>query len=121
MNALTMRLARAGDGLVRHVPTALTAAPAKRTRKPRPAPDPIRTNGDTAAEELRLLVERAETITEEIKGAQDDLADVIAEARGRGYDPKAIRKILEIRRKAKEQHLEEQAILETYCVALGML
>ncbi|MBB3586875.1 uncharacterized protein (UPF0335 family) [Sphingomonas sp. BK481] len=122
MTMMTMRTVRDAGGMVRHMPTPFqpTAATTK-GRKKRVVPDPIQTNGETAAEELRLLVERAERIVEEIKGAQDDLKDVIAEAKSRGYDGKALRKIMAIRLKAKEEFQEEEAILETYLQALGMI
>ena len=77
--------------------------------------------GSVAADELRLLIERAERLEEEKKGIADDISDVMAEAKGRGYDPKAIRKILAIRKKKKEEYQEEQAILEVYLQALGMI
>lgn len=73
-----------------------------------------------AADELRLLIERAERLEEEKRGLADDIKDVMAEAKSRGYDPKAIRKILAIRRKKREEYQEEEAILETYLQALGM-
>jgi len=77
--------------------------------------------GAVAADELRLLIERAERLEEEKKGIADDIKDVMAEAKGRGYDPKAIRKILSIRKKKKEEYQEEEAILEVYMQALGMI
>lgn len=77
--------------------------------------------GAVAADELRLLIERAERLEEEKKGIADDIADVMAEAKGRGYDPKAIRKILAIRKKKKDEYQEEEAILEVYLQALGMI
>ncbi|MCU6454646.1 uncharacterized protein (UPF0335 family) [Sphingomonas insulae] len=77
--------------------------------------------GQVAADELRLLIERAERLEEEKKGITDDIKDVMAEAKGRGYDPKAIRKILSIRKKKKEEYQEEEAILEVYMQALGMI
>jgi uncharacterized protein (UPF0335 family) len=77
--------------------------------------------GQVAADELRLLIERAERLEEEKKGISDDIKDVMAEAKGRGYDPKAIRKILSIRKKKKEEYQEEEAILEVYMQALGMI
>ncbi len=77
--------------------------------------------GAVAADELRLLIERAERLEEEKKGIADDISDVMAEAKGRGYDPKAIRKILAIRKKKKEEYQEEEAILEVYLQALGMI
>jgi uncharacterized protein (UPF0335 family) len=77
--------------------------------------------GQIAADELRLLIERAERLEEEKKGIADDIKDVMAEAKGRGYEPKAIREILKVRRKKKEEYQEEQAILEVYMQALGMI
>ena len=77
--------------------------------------------GQVAADDLRLLIERAERLEEEKKGIADDIKDVMAEAKGRGYDPKAIRKILSIRKKKKEEYQEEEAILEVYMQALGMI
>lgn len=77
--------------------------------------------GRVAADELRLLIERAERLEEEKKGIQDDLKDVFGEAKSRGYDPKAIRKILSIRKMKKEEYQEADAILTTYLEALGMI
>jgi uncharacterized protein (UPF0335 family) len=99
---MTMRSVRDPGGTVRHVPTFSPAKPAPRGKKARHVPDPIKTKGDEAAEELRQIVERAERVQEEVKAAQDDLADVFAEAKGRGYDPKAVRRIMAIRRKKRE-------------------
>jgi uncharacterized protein (UPF0335 family) len=77
--------------------------------------------GHVAADELRLLIERAERLEEEKKGISDDIKDVMAEAKSRGYDSKAIKKIMAIRKKKKEEYQEEEAILETYMHALGMI
>ena len=77
--------------------------------------------GRVAADELRLLIERAERLEEEKKGISDDIKDVMAEAKSRGCDTKAIRKILAIRKKKKDEYQEEEMILETYLQALGML
>lgn len=76
--------------------------------------------GQVAADELRLLIERAERLEEEKRGIADDIKDVMGEAKSRGYDTKAIRKILVIRKKKKDEYQEEEAILETYLHALGM-
>lgn len=78
-------------------------------------------NGHVAADELRLLVERAERLEEEKKGIQDDIKDVMSEAKSRGYSPKAIRQIMAIRKKKREEFQEEQSILEVYMQALGMI
>ena len=77
--------------------------------------------GTVAADELRLLIERAERLEEEKKGIADDIKDVMSEAKARGFDTKAIRKIMQIRKKRKEDFQEEEAILETYMAALGMI
>ena len=77
--------------------------------------------GHVAADELRLLIERAERLEEEKRGLMDDIKDVFAEAKGRGYDPKAMKKIMAIRKKKKEEYQEEESILETYMQALGMI
>jgi uncharacterized protein (UPF0335 family) len=76
--------------------------------------------GVVAADELRLLVERIERLEEEKKAIADDVKDVFGEAKSRGYDTKAIRKIVQIRKKKKEEFQEEEAILDTYMAALGM-
>ena len=73
------------------------------------------------ADELRLLIERAERLEEEKKGISDDIMDVFAEAKARGFDKKAVRKILLIRKKKREEYQEEEAILEVYMKALGMI
>jgi uncharacterized protein (UPF0335 family) len=77
--------------------------------------------GHVAADELRLLIERAERLEEEKKGIQDDIKDVFSEGKSRGYDPKAMRKIMAIRKKKREEYQEEEAILEIYMQALGMV
>ena len=77
--------------------------------------------GSVAADELRRLIERAERLEEEKKGIADDIKDVMVEAKSRGYDTKAIRKIMAIRKKKKEEYQEEETILETYMTALGMI
>lgn len=77
--------------------------------------------GQVAAEELRLLIERAERLEEEKKGIGEDIKDVFAEAKGRGYDPKTIRRIMAIRKKKREEFQEEESLLETYMQAMGML
>ena len=79
------------------------------------------TTGNVTADELRLLIERAERLEEEKKGISDDIKDVFAEAKARGYEPKAIREIIKIRKKKREEYQEEQAILEVYQKARGMI
>lgn len=76
---------------------------------------------NVTADELRLLIERVERLTEESQGIRDDIKDVFAESKARGFDVKAMKKIIAIRKKNREQYQEEEAILETYMQALGML
>jgi uncharacterized protein (UPF0335 family) len=73
-----------------------------------------------AADELRLLIERAERLEEEKKGIADDIKDVFGEAKSRGFDVKALKKIMSIRKRNKEEVQTEAAIVQTYMDALGM-
>ncbi|GGD39637.1 UPF0335 protein R02793 [Croceicoccus pelagius] len=76
---------------------------------------------NVTADELRLLIERAERLEEEKKGIAEDIKDVFAEAKARGFDVKAMRKIMRIRKQKKEDFEHEEAVLETYMAALGMI
>ncbi|WP_075215169.1 DUF2312 domain-containing protein [Mongoliimonas terrestris] len=73
-----------------------------------------------AADELKQFIERIERLEEEKKAIADDVRDVYAEAKGRGYDVKAIRAIVRLRAKEPHEREEEEAILELYKSALGM-
>jgi uncharacterized protein (UPF0335 family) len=73
-----------------------------------------------AAEELKQFIERIERLEEEKKAISDDIRDVFAEAKGRGFDVKAIRAIVRLRAKEPQEREEEEAILELYKSALGM-
>lgn len=75
---------------------------------------------NVAASELRQFIERIERLEEEKQTIVDDIKDVMGEAKGRGYDTKAIRTILRLRKKDRDERLEEEAILQTYMAALGM-
>lgn len=122
MNMLTtMRTVRGAGGEIRHVPTPYIPPARGAKAKKRHVPDPIKTNGETTAEELRLLLERMERLYEEKRGISDDIKDVLAEAKGRGFDATALNKLLKIRQKKKEEFQEEEAILELYMQTLGML
>ncbi|MER2535705.1 MAG: DUF2312 domain-containing protein [Rhizobiaceae bacterium] len=73
-----------------------------------------------AAGELRQLIERIERLEEDKQAIADDIKDVMAEAKGRGYDTKAIRAIVRLRKKDANERQEEEAILDLYKAALGM-
>jgi uncharacterized protein (UPF0335 family) len=74
-----------------------------------------------AAEELKQFVERIERLEEEKAGISGDIKEVMAELKGRGFDVKAVRSIIRLRKKDKEERQEEEAILELYMQALGMV
>jgi len=74
-----------------------------------------------AKDQLKSFVERIERLEEEKKATQDDIRDVYAEAKGNGYDVKALRKVVALRKQDPDQRQEEQAVLETYLHALGMV
>ena len=78
------------------------------------------TDTGVAADELRQFVERIERLEEEKAGIAGDIKEVFAEMKGRGFDTKAIRSILRIRKKDHSERQEEEAILELYMQALGM-
>lgn len=73
-----------------------------------------------AADELRLLIERVERLSEEKQGLADDIKDVFAEAKARGYDTKTMRKIIALRKMETHDRQEAEALLATYMAALGM-
>ena len=76
--------------------------------------------GSVAADELRLLIERIERLEEEKKGIADDVRDVYAEAKARGYDTKTMRAVVRLRKLETHQRQEMDALLETYRAALGL-
>lgn len=76
--------------------------------------------GNVAADELRLLIERIERLEEEKKAIADDVKDVYAEAKARGYDTKTMRAIVRLRKMEKHARDEAEALLETYKAALGL-
>ncbi|MGO7864947.1 DUF2312 domain-containing protein [Rhizobium ruizarguesonis] len=83
--------------------------------------DDIETNTQSvAAAELRAFIERIERLEEEKQTIADDIKDVFGEAKGRGYDTKAMKTILRLRKKDANERLEEESILQTYMAALGM-
>jgi len=75
---------------------------------------------DVTAEELRQFIERVEHLEAEKKDIAEQIKEVMAEAKGRGYDTKVMRKLIARRKRDRDEQAEEDAILELYMEALGM-
>jgi len=77
--------------------------------------------GKSTHAQLKSVVERIERLEEEKKALAGDIKDVYAEAKANGFDTKALRKVIQLRKQDASQRTEEEAILATYMAALGML
>ncbi|MCA9340414.1 MAG: DUF2312 domain-containing protein [Candidatus Saccharibacteria bacterium] len=78
-------------------------------------------NSQIAGEHLRQLIERIERLEEEKAGIGADIREVYAEAKGHGFDPKIMRKIIAIRKKDAADVEEENMLIDVYKAALGMI
>ena len=74
-----------------------------------------------AKDQLKAFVERVERLEEEKKAIADDIRDVYAEAKGNGFDIKTLRVVVRLRKQDINERKEQEALLETYLHALGML
>ena len=74
-----------------------------------------------ARDQLRSIVERIERLEEEKKSIADDIKDVYAEAKANGFDTKALRRIVSLRKQDMNERMEQEAVLDVYMAALGML
>jgi len=72
-------------------------------------------------DQLKAFIERVERLEEEKKAISDDIRDVYAEAKANGYDVKALRVIVRMRKQDADERREHETILETYMHALGMI
>jgi uncharacterized protein (UPF0335 family) len=72
-------------------------------------------------EQLKSVVERIERLEEEKKSISDDIRDVYTESKGNGFDIKALRTIVRLRKLSPDDRAQQDAVLETYKQALGML
>lgn len=70
--------------------------------------------------ELRQFIERVERLEEEKAEAAEQIKEVFAEIKGRGFDVKAIRQILRLRKQDPDDIAEQEAVLEMYKAAIGM-
>ena len=82
--------------------------------------DEAREQYRVTAGELRQFVERYERLEAERKDLGEQMKDVMAEARARGYDVKVLKKLIALRKRDSSEVSEEEAILELYKSALGM-
>jgi uncharacterized protein (UPF0335 family) len=78
------------------------------------------TNYRVTADELRQFIERIERLDSEKKDLAEQQKEVLAEAKGRGYDTKIMRKVIALRKRDSDDIAEEEAVLEMYKEALGM-
>ena len=74
-----------------------------------------------AKDQLKSIIERVERLEEDKKAISDDIKDVYSEAKGNGFDVKALRRIVSLRKQDPDKRAEQEAILDTYMHALGML
>ena len=77
-------------------------------------------NYAVTADELRQFIERYEQLEAEKKAIADQLKEVMAEAKGRGYDTRVMRKVIALRKRKPDEIAEEEAVLDMYKAALGM-
>lgn len=78
-------------------------------------------HNSVAGDHLKALVARIEHLEEEKAAVASDIKDIYAEAKGNGYDTKALRTVVRLRKQDKDERAEQEAILETYLHALGMI
>jgi uncharacterized protein (UPF0335 family) len=78
-------------------------------------------SGGVAADQLRSIVERIERLEEEKAALANDIKEVFAEAKGNGFDTKTLRQVIRIRKQDKAERQEQEAVLELYLHALGMI
>lgn len=72
-----------------------------------------------AAEQLKTIIDRVERVEEDMAGLKEDRKEIYAEAKGNGYDVKAIRKIVRLRKQDRAKRQEEEAVLDLYLSAIG--
>ena len=78
-------------------------------------------SANVSAEQLKLFIERIETLEEEKRGIADDIKDTYAEAKANGYDVKTMRKVIALRRMDPADRAEAETLLDVYKHALGMV
>ncbi len=84
-------------------------------------PDVIENLGGNSQTVLRNFIERIERLDEEKRSLASDIRDIFAEAKSQGFDAKAMRKVIALRRLDSNERREQQTMLDVYMHALGML
>lgn len=74
-----------------------------------------------ARDQLRSFIDRIERLETEKKTISDDIKDVYGEAKGTGFDTPTLRKVIALRKQDRDERMEQEAILDTYLFALGMI
>lgn len=74
-----------------------------------------------AKDQIKSIIERVERLEEDKAAISSDIKDVYSEAKGNGFDVKALRRIVSLRKQDPDKRAEQEAILDTYMHALGML
>jgi uncharacterized protein (UPF0335 family) len=77
--------------------------------------------GGVAVDQLKSIIGRVEKLEEEKAGISADIRDVFAEAKGNGFDVRAIRQIIKLRKMDSSEREEQETILDVYLNAMGML
>lgn len=75
----------------------------------------------SAQKKLRQYIEQVENLEAEKKGIAEDIRDKYLEAKGQGFDPKIMRKMIKLRKQTDSERAEEEALIATYMAALGLL
>jgi uncharacterized protein (UPF0335 family) len=77
-------------------------------------------HNSVSSDRLLSIIERVERLNEEKKDIQDAIKDIMAEAKGAGFNPKVIREVIKMRAEDREDREEREAIRDAYLKALGM-
>jgi uncharacterized protein (UPF0335 family) len=85
------------------------------------AQTPSQNFGQTTKDQLRSFVERIERLEEEKAALAGDIRDLFSEAKSTGFDTKALRKVIRLRKQDANERREQEALLATYMLALGMI
>lgn len=104
-----------GGHVVYHLPAEGDGQDGEREREPGEGH-----NSDSAGEQLRLFMERLDTLEDDRKGINDDIKDVYGEAKATGFDVATMRAVRKIRARDKQLRDESDALIETYRNALGL-